>query len=75
MRPPPQTVIGLSNVSQRGLYRELLNRIYLVMTVANGLDTAILDPLDAKLMEAAITADVLLNRNVYCDDFIKAYRK
>ncbi len=40
MRPPPQTVIGLSNVSQRGLYRELLNRIYLVMTVANGLDTA-----------------------------------
>ena len=73
--PPPQTVLGLSNVSQGALYRELLNRIYLVMAVANGLDAAILDPLDDELMEVVITAEVLLNRNVYCDDFIKAYRK
>jgi len=73
--PPPQTVIGLSNVSQGALHRELINRIYLVMAVANGLDAAIMDPLDTKLMDAAITAEVLLNRNVYCDDFLKAYRK
>ena len=73
--PPPQTVLGLSNVSQGTAYRELLNRTYLVMAVANGLDAAIMDPFDDELMDAAITTDVLLNRNVYCDDFIKAYRK
>ena len=73
--PPPQTVIGLSNVSQGALHRELINRIYLVMALANGLDAAIMDPLDTELMDAAITAEVLLNRSVYCDDFLKAYRK
>ena len=73
--PPPQTILGLSNVSQGTTYRELLNRTYLVMAVANGLDAAIMDPFDDELMEAAITTEVLLNRNIYCDDFIKAYRK
>ena len=73
--PPPNTIIGLSNVSQGTVYRELLNRTCLVMALANGLDAAIVDPLDDKLMEAAIAAEVLLNRNIYCDDFIKAYRK
>jgi len=73
--PPPQTILGLSNVSQGTRYRELINRTYLVMAVANGLDAAILDPLDDDLMEAAIATEVLMNRSVYCDDFIKAYRK
>ena len=45
------------------------------MALANGLDAAIMDPLDDELMEAAITTEMLLNRNVYCDDFIRAYRK
>ena len=73
--PPPQTVLGLSNVSQGTTYRELINRTYLVMAVANGLDAAIMDPFDDELMEAMITTEVLLNRSVYCDDFIKAYRR
>lgn len=73
--PPPQTVIGLSNVSQGTEYRELLNRTYLVMALANGLDAAIVDPLDDELMEAAIATEILMNRSVYCDDFVKAYRR
>ncbi len=73
--PPPKTILGLSNISQGALHRELINRIYLVMALANGLDAAIMDPLDSELMDAAITTELLLNRNVYCDDFLKAYRK
>ncbi len=73
--PPPQTILGLSNVSQGTMHRELINRTYLVMAVANGLDAAIVDPLDDELMDAVIAAEVLLNRNVYCDDFVKAYRR
>ena len=73
--PPPKTILGLSNVSQGALHRELSNRTYLAMALANGLDAAIMDPLDTELMDAAITSELLLNRNVYCDDFLKAYRK
>lgn len=73
--PPPKAVIGLSNVSQNTIYRELINRTYLVMAIAAGLDAAILDCLDDELMDALITAELLLNREVYCDDFLKAYRK
>jgi len=51
--PPPTTVVGLSNVSNSvpGEMRPLLNRVYLVMLLAVGLDAAILDPLDTKLTE------------------------
>jgi 5-methyltetrahydrofolate corrinoid/iron sulfur protein methyltransferase len=72
--PPPKTILGLSNVSQGSIYRELVNRTYLVMALAYGLDAAIMDPMDTELMDAMITAELLLNRNVYCTDFLKAYR-
>jgi len=72
--PPPKTVLGLSNVSQGGRLRELLNRTYLVMALAAGLDAAILDVQDMEMMEAMIAAEVLMNHAVYADDFVKAYR-
>lgn len=73
--PAPHTVIGLSNVSQGAKFRSLINRTFLVMAVANGLTAAILDPLDKELMDAMITAELILNKNIYCDSFLDAYRK
>lgn len=73
--PPPQTVVGLSNVSQGTKNRPLVNRVYLVMAVANGLAGAIVDPLDKELMDEMITAELLLNKNIYCDSYLEAYRK
>ena len=51
--PPPLVSVGLSNVSNQvpAPMRPLLNRTYLVMLMAVGLDAAILDPLDTDLME------------------------
>ncbi|MFH1189557.1 MAG: dihydropteroate synthase [Candidatus Omnitrophota bacterium] len=74
--PPANTVIGLSNVSQgiKGR-RSLLNRTFLTMAMANGLTAAILDPLDKELMDALIAAELILNKNVYCDSFLEAHRK
>lgn len=48
--PPPTTVVGLSNVSNGcpAAIRSLVNRTYLVMLMAAGLDAAIADPLDAQ---------------------------
>jgi len=59
MDPAPMTTIGLSNVSNTvpADMRSLLNRVYLVMLMAAGLDTAIADPLDTKLMETIRIVD------------------
>lgn len=72
--PPPKTVIGLSNVSQNTRYRELINRTCLVMAIGAGLDAAIVDCLDDELMDAMITAELLLNKQVYSAEYLKAWR-
>lgn len=53
MDPPPMTVVGLSNISNSvpPENRSLINRTYLVMLMAAGLDAAIADPLDQKQNE------------------------
>lgn len=73
--PSPKTIVGLSNVSQGSCERNLINRIFLTMAVASGLDAAILDPKDSDLIDAAITAELVLNNQIYCDSFLDAYRK
>ena len=51
--PPPMTTCGLSNVSNScpPEVRPILNRVFLVMLLGAGLDSAIVDPLDDELME------------------------
>jgi len=72
--PPPHFIIGLSNVSQKCLLNHMINRTYLVMCLAAGLDAAIMDAADQDLVEAAISAEVLLEKHLYSDDYIKAWR-
>ncbi len=73
--PSPKTVVGLSNVSQGTNMRSLINRTFLVMATAFGLDAAILDPKDTELMNAVITAELILNKQIYCESFLDAYKK
>jgi 5-methyltetrahydrofolate corrinoid/iron sulfur protein methyltransferase len=73
--PSPKTIVGLSNVSQGSCVRNLINRTFLTMAVSYGLDAAILDPLDKELMDALITAELILNKQIYCDAYLDAYRK
>ncbi|MBI4294708.1 MAG: dihydropteroate synthase [Chloroflexi bacterium] len=51
--PPPKTTCGLSNISNSAPkeLRPLINRVFVVMMVGAGLDSAIADPLDDELME------------------------
>jgi 5-methyltetrahydrofolate corrinoid/iron sulfur protein methyltransferase len=57
--PPPMTVVGLSNVSNQvpAEMRPRLNQVYMVMLMGVGLDAAILDPLDHKLMDIIRTVE------------------
>ncbi|MFH1191729.1 MAG: dihydropteroate synthase [Candidatus Omnitrophota bacterium] len=73
--PGPKTIIGLSNISQGVKTRSLINRTFLTLAVASGLDSAILDPNDKALMDTLITAELILNKNIYCDSYLDAYRK
>jgi cobalamin-dependent methionine synthase I len=54
MDPPLHMTCGLSNVSNGAPedVRKVLNRVYLVMLMGAGMDTAILDPFDEELMKA-----------------------
>lgn len=73
--PAPKTVVGLSNVSQGTRDRELVNRVFAVMAMANGLDAAIVDANDDKLMAAIATARIILNMDIYCDSYIDVFKK
>jgi len=73
--PMPHLLLGLSNVSQNCNERSLLNRTYLAMAIASGLDSAIMDPLDDELVDAAITAEIMMGKSIYCDSFLTAERK
>jgi 5-methyltetrahydrofolate corrinoid/iron sulfur protein methyltransferase len=73
--PPPHLLLGLSNVSQRCNNRSLINQTYLAMAMANGLDSAIMDPLDTDLMNTAITGDLLMEQMIYCDSYLEAARQ
>ncbi len=72
--PPPHFILGLSNVSQQCLMRNLLNRTYLVMAIAAGLDAAIMDAADTELVEAAVSTEVLMEKHLYSNDYLKAWR-
>lgn len=69
--PAPHIIVGLSNVSQGTVSRSLINRTYLTMAMALGLDAAILDPLDQDLMDALRTAGILLNQEIYAESYLQ----
>jgi 5-methyltetrahydrofolate--homocysteine methyltransferase len=66
---------GISNVSYGLPNRRLLNRVFAVMCVARGLDSAVIDPLDRELMAALIAAESLAGRDEWCMNYLHAYRQ
>jgi 5-methyltetrahydrofolate corrinoid/iron sulfur protein methyltransferase len=71
--PAPKTVVGLSNSSQKALDRPLIDRTYLAMAMAAGLDAAIANVCDEELMTTVATARIILNKDIYADSYVKVY--
>ena len=71
--PAPHMTMGLSNLSQGSVERSLINRIFLAMAVSHGCDSAIVDVLDEDLMNALATAEMLMNKQIYSDSYLKVY--
>ncbi len=71
--PAPHMTVGLSNVSQGAMERSLINRVFLAMAMSRGLDSAIADVFDEDLMNVVATSDMLMNKQIYSDSFLKVY--
>jgi len=71
--PAPHITVGLSNISQGAAERSLINSVFLAMAVSHGMDSAIADVFDEKLMNILATAEMLMNKQIYSDSFLKAY--
>ena len=46
----------------------------MVMEIAKGLDSAIVNPLDKRMMASITTAEMMVRSNPYCMNFLKVYR-
>ena len=68
------TVCGLSNISFGLPNRSFLNQTFMSMAIAKGLDGAIINPLDKKMMANIIAATALAGQDDYCMNYLKAYR-
>jgi cobalamin-dependent methionine synthase I len=72
--PSVNTICGLSNISFGLPERHLINRNFLALGMCHGLNAAILDPTDRKLMSTIFASEMLLGRDEYCENFIDAYQ-
>jgi 5-methyltetrahydrofolate--homocysteine methyltransferase len=68
------TMCGLSNVSYGLPERAFVNQIFMSMAIAQGLDGAIINPLDRRMMANIIAAEALAGRDHFCMNYTKAYR-
>lgn len=68
------TICGVSNISFGLPGRRWLNQAFLVLAMGGGLDAAIVDPCDRRLMSAITAVEALLGRDEFCARFLKAYR-
>ena len=68
------TTGGLSNISYGLPQRKIINRNFLVMMMANGFDSAIMDPLDKDIMAALKTGEMIAGNDDFCMNFIKSVR-
>ncbi len=69
--PPPHMVCGLSNISNGTTHKGLISRTFLVMAIANGMDAAICDVMDTELVNAALTAELVMNKHIYADSYVR----
>lgn len=70
-----KTICGLSNVSYGLPKRSVINSQFLSMAIHQGLDAAILDPLDKYIMTTVRASSALVGKDEYCGEYIKAFRE
>lgn len=65
---------GLSNISFGLPSRKTINQAFLIMAMAAGMDSAIMDPTDRNMLGAMYATEALLDIDEYCIEYLNAYR-
>ena len=73
--PGIHTIAGISNVSHGMPNRKILNQAMTILAMGQGLDAAIVDPMDRYLMALIAAAEALLGRDEFCMNFIGMSRE
>lgn len=73
--PDVHITCGLSNISFGIPARKLMNQTFLVAAMTAGMDGAILDPLDKKLMSFLHAAEALLGKDEFCMNYMMKFRE
>ena len=73
--PKAHLCAGLSNISFGLPARHLVNRVFLTLALAAGLDAAILDPFDRELRGELLAAELVLGRDHHCLNYTRSYRE
>ena len=73
--PGVHVMCGLSNVSFGLPGRKIINQVFLVSMMCAGMDGAILDPLDKKLMSILYATEAVLGTDDFCINFLEKYRE
>jgi cobalamin-dependent methionine synthase I len=73
--PGVHTTCGLSNISFGLPARKLINQAFLISAIGAGLDSAILDPLDKKIMSFVYAAELIQGKDDFCMNYLSAFRE
>ena len=73
--PPCHIICGLSNISNGAKHKRLINRVFMAMMIANGCDSVICDVMDDELINTILTAELIMNKSIYADSYIEAFKK
>ncbi len=68
------TILGISNISFGLPARELVNSHFLTMAIQSGLSCAIINPLNAAMMQAYRASLALLDMDPRCGEYIDAFK-
>lgn len=73
--PDVHIACGLSNISYGIPARKLMNQAFLIAAMAAGMDGAILDPLDKKLMSLVYAGEAMLGIDDFCMNYLTKFRE
>ena len=66
---------AISNISFNLPYRKIVNIAFAVMSIAAGMDSAVMDPLNRDLRGAIYATEALKGEDDYCMEYIGAFRE
>lgn len=66
--------LGVSNISYGLPDRDIINSIFLIAAIENGLTCAIIDPTKEEVKRALVVAELIKGRDKNCLNYLKSYR-